>query len=199
MDDETFRQLKERAREVPLPDVMASYGISIHWKKPDDAKIQCPFPDHADDHPSFRIRKKNGTWLFICSCHRGGDVVKFVSLYENIPYVEALKKLVGGIPDGPLPIQGSAATGFRDPLESGNERGLYRNATFLYAEYLAQCREVVDRETFDKELEVSCEFFGYFEKLLSEMEFDAASDAVHRLPELLAKRMRKIEDGHVQG
>ena len=48
----------------------------------------CPF--HHENTPSFSVVPEQG--FFYCfGCHVGGNVFKFLSLIENIPYFEAIK------------------------------------------------------------------------------------------------------------
>ena len=50
----------------------------------------CPF--HQDTHPSLSISPKKKIWkCFVCGSK--GDVFKFVSLYEKISYIDAVKKV----------------------------------------------------------------------------------------------------------
>jgi len=50
----------------------------------------CPF--HREKTPSFNVNPSKQ--MFYCfGCHKGGDVFKFVSLYENIPFPAALRRL----------------------------------------------------------------------------------------------------------
>ena len=51
---------------------------------------KCPF--HDDSTPSLSVSEQKQMWKCF-GCGKGGDVVKFVSLYENISYMEALSKL----------------------------------------------------------------------------------------------------------
>lgn len=48
----------------------------------------CPF--HQEKTPSFTVNGEKG--FFYCfGCHAGGNVFKFISLMENVPFFEALK------------------------------------------------------------------------------------------------------------
>ena len=50
----------------------------------------CPF--HNEKTPSFSVKPDDG--FFYCfGCHAGGNVFKFISLYENIPYYEAVARV----------------------------------------------------------------------------------------------------------
>ena len=44
--------------------------------------IPCPFPDHADSHPSMKLYEDS----FYCfSCNRGGSIYTFAALYWGYP------------------------------------------------------------------------------------------------------------------
>src|SRR5436189_1076464 len=50
----------------------------------------CPF--HKEKSPSFNVNPQRQ--IFHCfGCHKGGDVFSFVKEYENIDFVEAVKRL----------------------------------------------------------------------------------------------------------
>lgn len=56
---------------------------------------RCPFPDHADNKPSFAIHPDKQ--LFHCfGCGRGGDVLSFVMAYKNYNFKESLDFLDNG-------------------------------------------------------------------------------------------------------
>src|SRR5947208_1482392 len=50
----------------------------------------CPF--HKEKSPSFNVN--TGKQIFYCfGCHKGGDVFTFVREYENVPFVDAVRRL----------------------------------------------------------------------------------------------------------
>ncbi len=79
---------KDLFGKIDIVDVISSY---IELKRVGNNYVaRCPF--HPDDTPSFYVSPSKG--IFKCfGCGVGGDAVKFVSLYENIDYWEALEKL----------------------------------------------------------------------------------------------------------
>lgn len=79
---------KDLLSKIDIVDVISSY---IELKRVGNNYVaRCPF--HPDDTPSFYVSPSKG--IFKCfGCGVGGDAVKFVSLYENIDYWEALEKL----------------------------------------------------------------------------------------------------------
>ncbi|WP_340695309.1 DNA primase [Hydrogenobacter thermophilus] len=75
-------------KRIDIVDVISSY---IELKRTgNNYSARCPF--HPDDTPSFFVSPSRG--IFKCfGCGVGGDAVKFVALYENISYSEALVRL----------------------------------------------------------------------------------------------------------
>src|SRR5688572_18004800 len=50
----------------------------------------CPF--HKEKTPSFNVNPHRQ--IFHCfGCHKGGDVFKFIQEYENLSFVEAVRRL----------------------------------------------------------------------------------------------------------
>jgi DNA primase len=83
-----FRQITEKIKEnLSIEDVLSSY---INVKKAGkNYTALCPF--HAEDTPSFYIFPETQTYhCFGCSAH--GDVINFIKEYENLSFVDALKK-----------------------------------------------------------------------------------------------------------
>lgn len=49
----------------------------------------CPF--HAEKTPSFQLFNKGNGWAFICQgCKKGGDVIKFIELFDKVPVKDAM-------------------------------------------------------------------------------------------------------------
>lgn len=80
--------LRDLLGKVDIVDVISSY---IELRRVGNNYVaRCPF--HPDDTPSFYVSPSKG--IFKCfGCGVGGDAIKFVSLYENVDYWEALEKL----------------------------------------------------------------------------------------------------------
>jgi DNA primase len=83
-----FKQISEKIKEnLKIEDVLSSY-INIK-KAGKNYTALCPF--HAEDTPSFYIFPETQTYhCFGCSAH--GDVINFIKEYENLNFIEALKK-----------------------------------------------------------------------------------------------------------
>lgn len=80
--------IKELLGKIDIVDVISSY-IELKRVGNNYAAI-CPF--HPEDTPSFYVSPSKG--IFKCfGCGVGGDVIKFVSLYENVDYWEAIERL----------------------------------------------------------------------------------------------------------
>lgn len=64
----------------------------------------CPF--HNERTPSFTVSDEKGFWhCFGCGAH--GDVIRWMTEYENIPFVDAVRQLAA---DGQVQLAGEPAT-----------------------------------------------------------------------------------------
>ena len=73
--------LLESMQKIAGDDAPDSYGQFIH----------CPFIDHDDRTPSFRVHEDG---FFKCfGCQRGGDIVKFTMAYIGMERQEAISHL----------------------------------------------------------------------------------------------------------
>ena len=80
--------IDELRRELDIVDVVSEY-IKLE-RAGNNYKANCPF--HPDKTPSFYVSPSRQ--IFKCfGCGVGGDAIKFVSLYENVSYLEAAKHL----------------------------------------------------------------------------------------------------------
>ncbi len=70
-------------------------ATGVHFKKNGNGYVfNCPFPDHNDKTPSFSITTETGLWKCF-GCGKGGDVIRFVEIYEGLDFKDAVKKLSG--------------------------------------------------------------------------------------------------------
>ncbi len=81
-------ELKEILKKLDIVDVISSY-IDLQ-RSGNNYRARCPF--HPDDTPSLFVSPSKGIWKCF-GCGVGGDAIKFVALYENISYTEALLEL----------------------------------------------------------------------------------------------------------
>ena len=80
--------IDELRREIDIVDVISEY-INLE-RVGSNYRANCPF--HPDRTPSFYVSPTKQ--IFKCfGCGVGGDAIKFVSLYENISYLEAALEL----------------------------------------------------------------------------------------------------------
>ena len=80
-----------RGRE---PDFLRSLGIV----PPRRGHIRCPFPDHEDRHPSWRLNTKTGRYH--CTCGQG-DIFEFIQRYRSVGFLAAksiVSDFVGSAP-----------------------------------------------------------------------------------------------------
>ena len=75
-------------QKLDLVDVIKSYvNLSPAGK---NLKGLCPF--HSETKPSFMVSPERGLWHCF-GCSAGGDLIKFVMMYENMEFPEALRFL----------------------------------------------------------------------------------------------------------
>lgn len=100
----------DRIRE--LTDIVDLVGKHVELKKAGaDFKGRCPF--HNEKSPSFSV--SSAKQYFHCfGCGASGDVIAFTQKYENLEFVDAVKKLAG-----PLGIEVKDGNGPRK-LDPGN-------------------------------------------------------------------------------
>ena len=85
-----FEDLIRRAKETPLISVYEFQRL----RKTGKAYTAC-CPIHNDKTPSFHIYPDNSWYCF--GCNRGGDVIDFVRVLENIDFRKAIQYLAGGV------------------------------------------------------------------------------------------------------
>jgi DNA primase len=110
----------------------------------------CPF--HQEKTPSFSVDPRNN--LFYCfGCQTGGDLFKFVMLYERIGFPEALEMLAQrfGVP---IPARTGRSTEAETAVERqvrllGAAAAWFR--TMLVGEAGRRCREYIDRRGLQPE------------------------------------------------
>lgn len=88
MEQLTDQQLNEIRRNVDIVDVISEYmPLTPHGKNYFGI---CPF--HNDKNPSMSVSKEKQ--IYKCfSCGASGNVLTFVQKYENISFMEAVKKI----------------------------------------------------------------------------------------------------------
>lgn len=79
------REIDEIKEACDLQQVIEGYGHELIG-----GKMCCPF--HDDSTPSFSIRRGE-QWFYCFGCNIGGDVIRFVQLYEGLTFTQAVIKL----------------------------------------------------------------------------------------------------------
>lgn len=86
MENYDFRDVVESVRErYDIAEVVGRYVRLTHSNKG-----LCPF--HAEKTPSFSVNTK-GQYFYCFGCGKGGDVFKFLELYEKKTFAEVLREL----------------------------------------------------------------------------------------------------------
>ncbi len=95
---------RERVRSSS--DIVDVIGASIPLKR-NGANFVCLCPFHREKSPSFNVNPARQ--IFHCfGCQAGGDVFKFVQMYENISFPEAIERLAER---ARIPLEYEAGTG----------------------------------------------------------------------------------------
>ena len=83
-----FNNLDELKSSVRIEDIVGKY---VKLKKTSTGAVGlCPF--HNEKTPSFNIKKdKNSFKCF--GCGKGGNAIDFISFYENVGFVDAVKRV----------------------------------------------------------------------------------------------------------
>lgn len=81
-----FRDFIDRVKEET--DIVQVIGEKISLSP--NLKACCPF--HDDKNPSFSVNA-HGQYFHCFGCGVGGDVIKFVQLYEGKSFMEAVREL----------------------------------------------------------------------------------------------------------
>lgn len=84
----TIDELISRIKDIPTSEILAHY---IHVvKKGTQTLAVCPF--HDDSNPSLNINDQRGMWFCFVD-NLGGDSIKFVRLYRNLEFMDALRDI----------------------------------------------------------------------------------------------------------
>lgn len=83
-----FTNLEQLKNTVNIEDIVGKY---VKLKKNSGGAVGlCPF--HNEKTPSFNVKKDKN--MFKCfGCGKGGNAIDFVSLYENVGFVDAVRKV----------------------------------------------------------------------------------------------------------
>lgn len=77
-------------KTIPIREVISKY---VPLYNDPNRNIRCPFPDHDDKSPSFKIY--HNTNSFYCFwCGKWWNTANFIAEIENITFKEAIKKLI---------------------------------------------------------------------------------------------------------
>ncbi|MFC1715625.1 DNA primase [Candidatus Poribacteria bacterium] len=86
MRDSEFRELIERIKDQT--DIVQIIGQHVALDQHN--KALCPF--HEEKTPSFSVNSEE-RYFHCFGCGKGGDVIKFLELYEKMPFMEAISEL----------------------------------------------------------------------------------------------------------
>lgn len=88
--------IAEIKRDYDLTSVLRSHGIDLKRANGGYLVANCPFPNHADSSPSFKVKTPSGETYTCYGCQAKGDVLDFIRDYHHLTGVtEAIKYLTG--------------------------------------------------------------------------------------------------------
>lgn len=83
-------------QEYSLVTVLRQHGIQLNRAASGYLVANCPFPNHTDSSPSFKIKTSNPDVYLCYGCTAKGDVLHFIRDYHRLNTVsEAVKYLTG--------------------------------------------------------------------------------------------------------
>ena len=87
--------LDEIKRRLPADDFIAHCAPAVAYADRRDGTrwTRCPFPDHPERTPSFKVEPATGLWHCF-GCKRGGSVVDFHMLWHGASLRETIGELV---------------------------------------------------------------------------------------------------------
>jgi DNA primase len=86
----TIDDLIQRIKDLPVSEVISRYVHTV--RKGTQTLAVCPF--HDDHSPSLNVNDTRGMWY--CFVDRlGGDAIRFVMLYKNLEFRNALEDICG--------------------------------------------------------------------------------------------------------
>ena len=127
IEKETIEFLK---KEVDLVGLIESRGTTLKRNGTNYFGL-CPF--HDETNPSFSVNPKTNLWQCF-GCEAGGDVIRFVEMYDKLSFPEAVKKLVD---DAPARVARRPPTSKVQPL-TVRERKLLERVMAYYQHTLGQ-------------------------------------------------------------
>ena len=79
----------ERARVVPITEVLTSLGVRARRVSPTCLIARCPLGTHRDRTPSFTANPSKGVW-YCHGCHEGGDGIALVERVRGVDFATAV-------------------------------------------------------------------------------------------------------------
>lgn len=90
------RVIEEIKRNYNLASILRSHGIDLKRASGGYLVANCPFPNHADSSPSFKVKTSGGETYTCYGCQAKGDVLDFIRDYHHLNGVtEAIHYLTG--------------------------------------------------------------------------------------------------------
>ena len=82
-------KIEELKKNIDIVALIESRGITLK-KNGKSYKGLCPF--HDDTNPSLSVNPSTNLWQCF-GCNAGGDVIRFVEMFDHVDFKEAVKRL----------------------------------------------------------------------------------------------------------
>ena len=96
-DDEFIQRLKS---ETDIVRLIESYGTRLKDRPGTRGEMIGLCPVHDDKNPSLVVNRQKNVWNCLGACGRGGDVIEWVMLAENVSFRHAVELLRDGATGG---------------------------------------------------------------------------------------------------
>ncbi len=163
-------EIKER---LDIVDIISEY-IGLKQRGRNFVAL-CPF--HGEKTPSFTVSREKQ--IFYCfGCNVGGDIIKFLTLYENLSYIEAIKKLARK-----ANIEVDVESFYSIPYED-NEKIVIKKINY-------ETMEIYKKYLFSSEGKNALALLkerGFKEEVIKEFDLGYAPDSESALYQILSKK-----------
>lgn len=84
-------EILERADIIQLLNTF--YNLGLEHDRGDEYICRCPFPNHEDKSPSFRVNSEKGMYHCWGCNEKGGSIIDLIMELDGSDFITALKKL----------------------------------------------------------------------------------------------------------
>ncbi|MDP3024363.1 MAG: CHC2 zinc finger domain-containing protein [candidate division Zixibacteria bacterium] len=187
MIEDNFGRIIEAVREKS--DIVEIIGQHINLDRHN--KALCPF--HKETKPSFSVNPK-GQYFHCFGCGAGGDVFRFLELYENKPFMEVLAELAN---QAGIPLTALTSEDRQRITEVRTIEDILTETAKVYHQSITpEVRDYLTKERGFTDETISCFQVGYANGKLREHLIDRCKFPLHLC--LKAGVLKKVEGGGVR-